>query len=57
MRNAVQASSAEDEVGVEVSIDSATEALIQEALQRLQEDCIFLKLLGSYPRTPKPQER
>jgi chorismate mutase/prephenate dehydratase len=34
----------------------ATESGIQEALQRLQEDCIFLKILGSYPRTPRPQE-
>lgn len=34
-----------------------SEAHIQEALRRLQEECVFLKVLGSYPRTPKPPER
>jgi chorismate mutase / prephenate dehydratase len=32
------------------------EPRIQEALEALKEECIFLKLLGSYPRGPQPAE-
>ncbi len=34
----------------------AGEPRVQEALARLQEDCIFLKILGSYPRAAQPKE-
>ncbi len=32
----------------------ASEPRVQEALGRLQEDCIFLKVLGSYPAAAQP---
>jgi chorismate mutase/prephenate dehydratase len=34
----------------------ASEVRVQEALARLQEDCIFLKILGSYPKAVQPTE-
>jgi len=34
----------------------ASEPRIQEALARLQADCIFLKILGSYPKAAQPAE-
>jgi chorismate mutase/prephenate dehydratase len=34
----------------------AGEPRVREALARLQEECIFLKILGSYPKAPQPAE-
>jgi chorismate mutase/prephenate dehydratase len=34
----------------------ASEPRVQEALARLQEDCIFLKILGSYPKAAQLAE-
>lgn len=34
----------------------ASEARVQRALEALRDECIFLKVLGSYPQTRRPQE-
>ena len=35
---------------------NATEARIQRALEALRDECVFLKVLGSYPQTHLPKE-
>jgi chorismate mutase/prephenate dehydratase len=34
----------------------ASEPRVQRALETLREECIFLKVLGSYPRARRPME-
>jgi chorismate mutase/prephenate dehydratase len=34
----------------------ASEPRVRQALDVLREECVFLKILGSYPKGPQPAE-